>query len=862
MAQISYGSITIVDVTDVGQFSVYPRATSPKTQIYNPDASSYTPNWDTANGGTAVTISPVAYYAGRNVTSSASYTWKRKIGGTESNLITGESVSSGVLTINKNILADISGGLITYVCHATYTVDDIQLEAIGEIDFSLIRQGSAAKVAKITGESIFKVNTNNQFVPANPSITLTATVNNTSISAWKYYESDTTVANRDADGYVVYPNSGTGTTLTVRPTDTPFTNSDTVKIKLVTSDTNTYDIFNISILRDGAPGETVVSAVLSNEDQMIPVDQYGNESYSGTTTELTIFEGNTDVTTGNGWSIIKSYIGGITDSATEDYRANVTAMTNDTGTVTFTCTKSGYNTFAKSFSLVKISAGADGSDAVVYSLEPDAIVVNESYTYDSSGTLTTTTRTPGTVTFRAYKTIGNEKTAYSGRIQFYINGSSSISNVQNTDVSSRSYNFSSNSSTTRLRAVLYAAGANTTELDSQSVIVVNDGSKGIQGEQGIQGVSAISLITTNEADVIACDSDGHPFQTFSIVVPFEGYQGITKKITNCTNAPTLSKTTWGTASDITPTIVNATASAAGSITYQIPTTATVPESGQITFTFTVKAADGDVTGIQKIYTWTRSKAAINGENSVILQVLTPDGTIYDNGSGTLTITGELYDGPNVASGVTYKYYKYSNGNYNTEITSTTNTDSIYKSGTSLKVKGTAVDGYASFKITATYSGTTYTQYVSLIDKTDPLQVSVHSTIGTQIKNAQGMGCLYVRVTRDGTEIDPVPANITTSETNPTSPNNGDYFIKLTKPTGTGTFQNTAAYTGSAQLMKYNGSTWVAQTPSCTYTWTYRDKDNNPLGTSDKKPATSGQYIYIDGDLISNKITADVQVTLN
>jgi hypothetical protein len=59
------------------------------------------------------------------VTSSASYTWKRKIGGTESNLITGESVSSGVLTINKNILADISGGLITYVCHATYTVDDI-----------------------------------------------------------------------------------------------------------------------------------------------------------------------------------------------------------------------------------------------------------------------------------------------------------------------------------------------------------------------------------------------------------------------------------------------------------------------------------------------------------------------------------------------------------------------------------------------------------------------------------------------------------------------------------------------------------------------------------------------------------------
>ena len=60
MAQISYGSITIVDVTDIGQFSVYPRANASKTQIYNPDADSYMPDWETNN----VIISPVTYYAG------------------------------------------------------------------------------------------------------------------------------------------------------------------------------------------------------------------------------------------------------------------------------------------------------------------------------------------------------------------------------------------------------------------------------------------------------------------------------------------------------------------------------------------------------------------------------------------------------------------------------------------------------------------------------------------------------------------------------------------------------------------------------------------------------------------------------
>ena len=47
MATTSYGSITIVDITDVGEFSVYPQANKAQTQIYDPDTngdSAYTPN--------------------------------------------------------------------------------------------------------------------------------------------------------------------------------------------------------------------------------------------------------------------------------------------------------------------------------------------------------------------------------------------------------------------------------------------------------------------------------------------------------------------------------------------------------------------------------------------------------------------------------------------------------------------------------------------------------------------------------------------------------------------------------------------------------------------------------------------------
>lgn len=884
MAQISYGSITIVDVTDIGQFSVYPRANASKTQIYNPDADSYMPDWETNN----VIISPVTYYAGRNITALATYTWQRRNGGgAASALITGETVVGNTLEISENVLADATGGLITYVCTANYTVDGVTLQAIGQIDFSLVRQGSAAKVAKITGDNIFKINSSGNYL--NTSIILNATINNTSISAWKYYKPND--SNADAYGYVTYPGSGTATTLTINNTDAPIVaaagenGNSMVRMKLVTTDSNTFDIFTITILRDGADAQSSISAVLSNDDQMIPADKNGNPvtgAFADAKTTLTIYEGGQDRT--STWTISKVSTG-VTDSAPQNNKANITAMPGATGNVTFTCTKAGkmpnldgtlsdqdYPTFTKIFSLLKVTAGADGVNPTIYSLEASSVVVNETYTYTgNTNTVATTTRTPGTVTFKAYQWNGTTKSDYNGRIQFYINGSNTFSDEMTTDNNERSYDFSANTGTTRLRAILYEAGSNSTELDSQTVIVVSDGSKGAQGAQGPQGINAINLIIRNEADVIPCDSNGHPFQDFPIDIPFEGYQGTSKKITSV-SAPKLDKSVWGTTTDISASVKNASASEVGYVKYTIPTTAVVPESGHITLTFAVTTDKNESVSMSKIYSWTRSKAANDGANAVILTAVTPDGTIFENGAGTLTIKGILYDGPAETNDVTYKYYMYSNGSY-IEQTSTTGNIKIatQDSHKVLKVNGAAINGYASFRIRAYHpaiSGTPtnndpyWDQYVSLIDKTDPLQISVHSTIGTQIKNAQGIGCLYVRVTRDGTEIDPVPNNITASETNPSNPNNGDYFIKLTKPNGTGTFQDIAAYTGSAQLMKYNGSSWVAQTSRCNYEWTYRNVNNVPLAANDKKPSTSGQFIYIDGSLIQNKITADVKVTLN
>jgi hypothetical protein len=74
MATTSYGSITIVDITDIGEFSVYPKCNLPTTVIYSPDDNIYTPNWVGQN----LVITPVAYYAGSPVSANITWLWERQ----------------------------------------------------------------------------------------------------------------------------------------------------------------------------------------------------------------------------------------------------------------------------------------------------------------------------------------------------------------------------------------------------------------------------------------------------------------------------------------------------------------------------------------------------------------------------------------------------------------------------------------------------------------------------------------------------------------------------------------------------------------------------------------------------------------
>lgn len=870
----SYGSITIVDITDIGEFSVYPKCNLPTTVIYTPDSNTYTPNWQSNN----LIITPVAYYAGVQQSTGITWVWERQEGpaGTRTTVVSGsngETIGSdGKLTVSTNKMSSCSQ--LTYFVTATYLNSysglGKDLVAEGQITFSKIEQGTSAKTASINGENIIKYAGDGSIISPIDSnqksyITLTGNVTQCSITGWKYKNGSNWVAYPAKSGAnpATYPSGTSGATLNVYADDATFS-GDRVSIRLETNDNNTYDEFTIYKLRDGAAGTTALTAVLTNEDQMIPANQDGspiNIAQSGATSQIKILRGGVDVTVSENWSITTSSDTGV------GFSRSTTAQTNDTVTVTsmsnglaagniyFSATN-GTDTLSKTFSLVKVKAGADASSFTIYSLNVDALALN----LDISNAFT-----PSSFTASAEKTIVTTSSATTSPFDGKFRITESYNTPDAADVvtyttssteSSKTYSPSA-PTVTQIKVELLNTSGNEV-LDTQTVVITSDGQTGQQGPQGKAGKDAVSILLGNEAEVFACNNNNYPLSRITLTIPFGAYKGTTR-VAATVNSPTL----FG----ITPTNTPASASSDGSLVYVIETSKLISDaSGLLNLTFTCEGAT-----YHKVFSWTRSSAAKNGTDGVTMLLFTPNGTLFDNGTGTLTVEGYLQSGAtDVTSSATWKWYQYkSNGatppvySYQQLPTSATGNNAYY-SGKTMTVLPAAIDGYGSFKVEAAYGGKTYTQYISLTDKTDPIQVSLHSTLGTQIVNGQGAGALYVRVTRNGEEIDPIgETEVTTGTSVPSASTgtNGDHFILLNSTKKT------------AVLYYKDSGTWKVQPIEATYEWTFRKADNTPISDSSTLTArfgdsynsttnkVTGKCLYIDKTTVVNKLTADVMVTV-
>ena len=970
MANVCFGSMTIVDLTDLGEFSVYPMSNLPLTIANNPNTNVYTPNWADNN----LTISPVCYYAGQPVTpSSVTWTVQKNAGSaTDISSSNGESVNGVNLVVTKNRFSeDSSIDMLTYYVTAKYIEPDSKMEltAVGQITYTLIKQATNAKTCTITGQNIIKYNSEGK--AQNTSVVLTGNVSGVTITKWQYLDNTGTYQDYKHNGTVE-----TGNTLTVNVTDSVFVN-DIATIKLVTSDSSVIDIFGISIIRDGAPGEGTVVTNLTNDNQNVPYDrETGITDYTQATTTVTVYDGGEDVT--SSWTIVaipQSGTGIVMTGADADgklyltavnnYTLHVTAMTTDSGNVIIECSKDGYAKMTKVFSITKVKSGADGKTPTIYSLATSTLAVNRDIN---------SAYNPGSVTFYAYSQTGNDsKIAAEGTFKIFINGSTNASKTG----TGTSISYTPEGSTLQtIKCVLYESGTSN-ELDSQTVVVISDGQtgqagKGISkteifykasssgttpptfsssdtnvpsvgegsylwtkivytytdgttssaysvsrmgkngeagtsvtiastsvkyisktngqtiptdpesswstsipnvpdgsflwtrtivtysdgtsttsysvGKMGATGESAGNVSIGNYADVIPCTSAGKTSSAFTITIPFSGYYGSNKVYTSASIA---SGKIYGTSSssEISASITNATSNAEGKVVFNIPGNSLVGssasvETGTVSITYTVtngttSAGSKTYATITQTYTWTKRNDA---EDAVIHELYVNGKDIIDkNGttSNDVVITSRLIKGASeVTSGVTRTWWKYNSSSTNAD-----KYDEIIASANSatLTVTGDMVDGFASFKCIA--NG--HVAYYCVRDYSDPLQVSIISTIGDQILNGVGIGAVYAVVHQNGIELDAVPEIVTSTSQ------------------ATGTECYVVANKKVTYYKKTSGS-WVTATPSltCSYEWTFRDKDGNSTsfnGYSDSNPAT-GQIIYVDGDLIAKKIIIDLKVT--
>ncbi len=306
-----------------------------------------------------------------------------------------------------------------------------------------------------------------------------------------------------------------------------------------------------------------------------------------------------------------------------------------------------------------------------------------------------------------------------------------------------------------------------------------------------------------------------------------------------------------TVGTITGAVTGMTVTKGGAVSNEIPITITIAanatlggagvQSGTLSVPVTAPVSATLLISWSKVNTGATGGTGAPGQNAVLFSLYAPNGSVFVNQGGSLTIQSIGYDGSTqITSGAAYVWKKYTSGSWATISGQT---------GNSLTVAGMDVIGIQAYQCTMTYAAKTYTDTITLIDKTDNYQATIESTGGDVFKNTVGSTCLTCRIFQNGTEAD-APKSVVYQATDPAGAA-GDFYYKYT------------AGSPSVALMRYSGSAWVDVTENAaykhtkTYTWYRRDK--NGAAMDEGAAFANGKVIFVDGDDVEDKTTFTCEV---
>lgn len=198
------GQFTIVDFNDAITLTGFINSNSSKTQMYNPDNDSYTPDWSTTN----LVLTPSLFVAGTTVdkitaTEVQSVKWYE---GNSSTAIAsgGDYVLSGtknhILTVKSNVMAGEAGK--DFRCEIEYldATTQLSLKYTTSISFSRVVNGSgiADLIVSTPNGNVFK-NDEVATLIAKAELWRGSTVDTTSVS-YQWYKMDASITTDEGGG--------------------------------------------------------------------------------------------------------------------------------------------------------------------------------------------------------------------------------------------------------------------------------------------------------------------------------------------------------------------------------------------------------------------------------------------------------------------------------------------------------------------------------------------------------------------------------------------------------------------------------------------------------------------------------------
>lgn len=956
---ISYGTITIVDKTDLGQLSVFLTGNTIRQQTcnINTNPDTYYPDWT----NTALVVTPHIYYDGHVISltdTKLTVSWSKiENGVTNSDPIGDVNEPEGAtgegnkcLQRNRNLALNSTG--VVYTATISYKPiagdNTTIIEAVASMDFSISSYGQDGS-SGAPGKTLQLSSTGSYFTYrydgqhfGTQTIVLTAQKNNevagvhwycdgvpikvingqpstnTSATGWNsasyYTQESLEISGKETDGYI-YIGTLSPNYIANRSAQFEVKEINSSGIEL---NNGMVDYISIYALFEAQPGADTYSSYLSNDEETI-VDLNGSPILDNAITQLFISQGGVDDS--ENWHITvtdnidtaadfvytlsnsKDTTGSINLNKYGPDKVQVTTMNVNAAMITFTAVHGSYssnNTFTPD--------GEAANIVKTFSLNKSAAVISHSLRLDSVNAVKGTNGqyTPSVIEVDAITRMGGGTEPYrnagviKATVYFTDGTTTTLSNSANSVLALNLNTIGASKTISYIDTIL----GDTSEPDDKQKITIS-----IDGKDGAE---AWQVDLTNSFDSISTTFDYVATNNETYEIPFKVFQGITPK------------SVYYTGSTIYPRIT-ATLPQGSTITLgyyngntKVTQTNQVVDRIKISMTENVTNIGSDdiinltfdIDNTHQVVKQYSYKAIPESTAPVTMHLFARPSDTFTNQSGTLLAQAIIMSGvedisnsSSAINSLTWYYMvngswkliknsgtagtgEYVNAGIQTGRLTNEEQDSTFtavangsKTAKFLRVAGSVIEGYGAFKLIASINSggetLTYTEYINFKDVDDPLQVSLHSTLGEQLVNSQGIGVIYVRVLRGLTPIDELPPDdkIGVGSQAPSGTTNVEPFMdKL----GYCVYDSSNNY-----LIDYyersattgSGATWVKRTaPQAEYYWYFRDKDNNPIDTTDTSIAanlralhggaiTNQQFVYLNSSVVANKLIADVRVEI-